>query len=80
MKPSIKRLRTCVYSKPVAPTDFLAKDSHQTNKLACDHPQMKIDWQLETCTNCAVYVNRNKPPEPPSDAKKGRRKKTKAGR
>jgi hypothetical protein len=78
MKPSIKKLRTCVYSKPVAPSGFFSQDSHQTNKLVCDHPEMKVNWQLEVCAACAVYVNRNKPPEPPPEPKKTRGRKTKA--
>jgi hypothetical protein len=77
MKPSIKKLRTCVYSKPVAPSGLFSQDSHQTNKLACDHPEMKVNWQVEVCAACTVYVNRNKLAEPPSDAKKARGRKTK---
>jgi hypothetical protein len=78
MKSSVKKLRTCVYSKPVAPSGLFSQESHQTNKLVCDHPEMKVNWQLERCTGCTVYVNRNQPPEPPPDKKKGRGRKTKA--
>ncbi len=77
MKPSIKKLRTCVYSKPVALSGLFSQESHQTNKLVCDHPQMKINWQLETCVPCTVYINRNQPPEAPPKRKKGGGRKAK---
>jgi hypothetical protein len=66
MKTSIKRLRTCNYSTAVAPEGFLRQKAQQTNKLICDHPEMKIDWTLDACETCKVYVNRNQPaaPEP----------------
>lgn len=78
MKPSIKKLRTCIYSKPVASIGLFSQDSHQTNKLACDHPEKKVNWQLDVCAACDAYVNRNKPLEPPTSTKKTSERKTKA--
>jgi hypothetical protein len=77
MKPSIKKLRTCVYSKPIAPSGLFAQEAHQTNKLVCDHPEMKINWTVEVCESCEVYINRNKPPEPEPAKKKPRIRKPK---
>jgi len=77
MKPSIKKLRTCIYSKPIAPGGLFAQEEHQTNKLVCDHPEMKINWTVEVCGGCKVYVNRNKPPEPEPARKKRKSRKPK---
>jgi hypothetical protein len=81
MKASIKRLRTCSFSTAVAPTGFMGQPVQHTNKLICDHPQMKEHWMIETCEKCQVYVNRNKPPEPvPAEPKKKRGRKPKAAK
>jgi hypothetical protein len=82
MKPSVKKLRNCVYSKPIAPRVFFGQETHQTNKLVCDHSEMKINWTVEVCGDCTVYINRNKPPEPepatpPNKKPRGRKPKVK---
>jgi hypothetical protein len=64
MKPSLKKLKTCLYAKSSGPTGFFARESHQPAKLSCDHPQMKVEWKESVCIDCGVYVNKNKPPEP----------------
>jgi len=60
MKPAIKKLRTCTYSKERVPsaTIFGQREQH-TNKLVCDHPEMKRDWNEKACGPCTVYQNRN---------------------
>jgi hypothetical protein len=65
MKASIKKLRTCAYNKAVAPSGFTGQSLQHTNKLVCDHPEMKIEWVEKTCEKCTVYSNRNVIPEPP---------------
>ncbi len=72
MKPSLKKLKTCVYTKISAPTGFFARESHQPPKLSCDHPQMKVGWEESVCLDCNVYVSKNNPPElePASEPKK----------
>jgi hypothetical protein len=60
MKPAIKKLKTCTYSKDLAPsaTAFGQREQH-TNKLVCDHPEMKLNWSEKVCGPCMVYENRN---------------------
>jgi hypothetical protein len=60
MKPAIKKLRTCTYSKDRVPSAaiFGTREQH-TNKLVCDHPEMKLDWNEKVCGPCTVYQNRN---------------------
>ena len=60
MKPAIKKLKTCTYSKDLAPsaTAFGQREQH-TNKLVCDHPEMKLNWSEKVCGPCTVYENRN---------------------
>jgi len=74
MKPAIKRLRTCTFSKAIV-ADFFGKERAHTHKLGCDHPEKKIDWTLEICSSCDAYVNRNKPVEPEPAKKKTRSRK-----
>jgi hypothetical protein len=64
MKASIKKLRTCAYNKAVAPSGFTGQSLQHTNKLVCDHPEMKNEWVEKTCEKCTVYSNRNVIPEP----------------
>jgi hypothetical protein len=66
----------------MAPRVFFGQETHQTNKLVCDHPEMKINWTVEVCGDCTVYINRNKPPEPepatpPNKKPRGRKPKVK---
>jgi hypothetical protein len=73
MKPAIKKLRTCTYSKDLVPSAavFGQREQH-TNKLVCDHPEMKLNWTEKVCGPCTVYENRNaelvipasQPPQP----------------
>ena len=60
MKPAIKKLRTCTYSKDLvsSPAIFGQREQH-TNKLVCDHPEMKVNWNEKVCGPCTVYENRN---------------------
>jgi hypothetical protein len=58
MKPHIKKLRTCAYSTDLVAANFGQRE-HHTNKLICDHPQMKINWEERVCGPCTIYVNRN---------------------
>src|SRR6185503_17022393 len=60
MKPAIKKLKTCTYSKELAPSAavFGQREQH-TNKLVCDHPEMKLNWTEKVCGPCTVYENRN---------------------
>jgi hypothetical protein len=74
MKPAIKKLKTCQFSKPMV-ADFFGKENAHTHRLTCDHPEKKIDWELAVCESCDVYVNRNKPAEPESPKKKTRGRK-----
>jgi hypothetical protein len=67
MKPQIKKLRTCAYSKDAAASFFGQPEQH-TNKLVCDHPVMKINWTEKVCGPCRVYVNRNTSLEMPRSA------------
>src|SRR5688572_6051852 len=74
MKPAIKKLKTCTYSKDLAPSAaaFGQREQH-TNKLVCDHPEMKLNWTEKVCGPCAVYENRNAElvvptPQPPQPA------------
>lgn len=78
MKLSIKKLRTCAFSKSLVATGFFGQDSVHTNKLICDHPEKKISWTLTVCAECEVYVNRNKPLEPEPAKKKPRGRKPEA--
>ncbi|MEW5976741.1 MAG: hypothetical protein AB1898_13140 [Acidobacteriota bacterium] len=82
MKVSVKRLRNCLYSRPLVQAGGFTQASPQTNKNICDHPEMKLNWTVEACGPCKVYVNRNKPPEPEPKAsapeKKRAPRKTKA--
>ncbi len=64
MKIGIKKLRTCAFTKAAAPSGFSGQAIQFTNKLVCDHPEMKTDWTEKKCEPCTVYVNRNLPPEP----------------
>jgi hypothetical protein len=59
MKPHIKKLRTCTYSKEIAASSFFGQREQHTNKLVCDHPEMKINWTEKACGPCQVYLNRN---------------------
>jgi hypothetical protein len=59
MKASIKKLRTCVYSRDLVATGFFGQAEQHSNKLVCDHPEMKINWTEKVCGPCQVYVNRN---------------------
>jgi hypothetical protein len=59
MKPSIKKLRTCLYSRDLVATGFFGQADQHSNKLVCDHPEMKINWTEKVCGPCQVYVNRN---------------------
>ena len=73
MKPAIKKLKTCTYSKDLAPSAavFGQREQH-TNKLVCDHPEMKLNWSEKVCGPCTAYENRNaelvvpvpQPPQP----------------
>src|SRR6185503_10504995 len=73
MKPAIKKLKTCTYSKDLVPSAaaFGQREQH-TNKLVCDHPEMKLNWSEKVCGPCTVYENRNaelvvpvpQPPQP----------------
>ena len=73
MKPAIKKLKTCTYSKDLAPTAavFGQREQH-TNKLVCDQPEMKLNWSENVCGPCTAYENRNaelvvpvpQPPQP----------------
>lgn len=58
MKPHLKKLKTCAYSTDLAASPFGQKE-HHTNKLVCDHPEMKINWQEKVCGSCDAYLNRN---------------------
>jgi len=60
MKPAIKKLKTCTYSKDLASSAaaFGQREPH-TNKLVCDHPEMKLNWNEKVCGPCRVYENRN---------------------
>ncbi len=64
MKPALKKLRSCLYSKVIGPTGFFARESFQPTKQVCDHPEMKTNWDLPVCGDCNTYVNRSQPPEP----------------
>jgi len=74
MKPAIKKLKTCTYSKDLAPSAILFGQREQhTNKLVCDHPEMKLNWSEKVCGPCTVYENRNAElvvpvPQPPQAA------------
>ena len=59
MKPYIKKLKTCRYSTEIVPTGLFQQADHHTNKLHCDHPEMKINWTEKVCGPCVVYENRN---------------------
>lgn len=59
MKPAIKKLRTCVYSTDLVAASFFGQADQHTNKLVCDHPEMKIGWSEKVCGDCKAYVNRN---------------------
>ncbi|HEX2521083.1 MAG TPA: hypothetical protein VHP35_03095 [Terriglobia bacterium] len=59
MKPSIKKLRTCLYSRDLVAIGFFGQADQHSNKLVCDHPEMKINWTEKVCGPCQVYVNRN---------------------
>ena len=74
MKLNIKRLRTCAYSKPLVASGFIGQPNAHTNKLVCDHHEMKVDWTEAVCASCKVYVNRNKPSETEPAKKKAARK------
>ena len=71
MKPAIKKLKTCAYSKDLVASAALFRQSEpHTNKLTCDHPEMKLNWSEKVCGPCTVYTNRNAelvvpPPQPP---------------
>ena len=60
MKPAIKKLKTCTYSKDLVPSAaaFGQREQH-TNKLVCDHPEMKLNWSEKVCGPCTAYENRN---------------------
>lgn len=64
MKASIKKLRSCAFNKAVAPSGFTGQSIAHTNKLVCDHPEMKKDWTEKSCEKCESYRNRNISPEP----------------
>jgi hypothetical protein len=55
MKPAIKKLKTCTYSKDLAPSAavFGQREQH-TNKLVCDHPEMKLNWSEKVCGPCTL--------------------------
>ena len=59
MKPSIKKLRTCLYTRDLVAPGFFGQADQHSNKLVCDHPEMKINWNEKVCGPCQVYVNRN---------------------
>ena len=71
MKPAIKKLKTCAYSTDLVASAALFRQSEpHTNKLTCDHPEMKLNWNEKVCGPCTVYKNRNAelvvpPPQPP---------------
>ncbi len=74
MKPAIKKLKTCTYSKDRASSAaaFGQREPH-TNKLVCDHAAMKLNWNEKVCGPCTVYENRNAElvapvPQPPQPA------------
>ncbi len=64
MKTSIKKLRSCAFNKAIAPSGFTGQSIQHTNKLVCDHPEMKIGWIEKSCEKCESYRNRNISPEP----------------
>jgi|WetSurMetagenome_2_1015567.scaffolds.fasta_scaffold607522_1 hypothetical protein len=66
MKAGIKKLRTCAFTKAVAPSGFMRQSAQLTHKLICDHPEMKKEWTEKKCESCTAYLNRNFSPEPPS--------------
>jgi hypothetical protein len=75
MKPAIKKIKSCLYSKSIGPSGFFARESFQPTKQVCDHVDMKENWTIAVCADCKVYVNRNQPPEPEVPAT-SRKKKT----
>ena len=60
MKPAIKKLKTCTFSKDlVSSAALFGQHEPHTNKLMCDHPEMKLNWSEKVCGPCTVYQNRN---------------------
>ena len=74
MKPAIKKLKSCFYSKSSGPSGFFARESVQPTKQVCDHPEKKVNWTVAVCADCTVYINRTSPPEPnvPAESPKER--------
>ena len=80
MKPAIKKLKSCIYSKSSGPSGFFARESVQPTKQVCDHPEKKINWTVAMCANCTVYVNRTGPPESEAPPKTPTGKNSKNGK
>lgn len=64
MKPGLKKLRSCTFSKEMVTKDFFSRHDQYNRKLVCDHPKIRENWTEPVCINCLSYLNRNKPTEP----------------
>lgn len=74
MKPEIKKLKSCLYSKSSGPTGFFARESVQPTKQVCDHPEKKMNWAIAVCADCTVYLNRTMSRELPTPAETPKRR------
>jgi hypothetical protein len=79
MKPAIKKLKSCLYSKPIGPSGFFARESFQPTKQVCDHVEMKENWTIAVCADCKAYVNRSQPTKAEVDAAPRKKKTSQKG-
>ncbi len=63
MKASLKKLRSCVFSRERSPKEFFGTRTQYNRRLECDHPEMKVNWREATCAGCTSYRNRNEEAE-----------------
>lgn len=59
MKAGFKKLRSCAFSKEMAPKAFFSSQKQYNHRLVCDHPEMGEHWSVKVCADCSSYVNRN---------------------
>ena len=59
MKASLKKLRSCAFSRERSRKEFFDTRTQYNRRLVCDHPEMKVSWREATCVSCTSYRNRN---------------------
>jgi hypothetical protein len=68
MKASLKKLRSCAFSKEMVSKAFFSRDKQYNHRLLCDHPDMREHWSENVCVDCSCYLNRNQATETESKA------------